>query len=102
MIDLLFTRRWKMKEVSKLLIAYDGSACSDAALNDLTRAGLPSAVVAVVITVADIILPPPDEVVPAGDVPAVRIPEVERHARAHAQNAIEEARAFAERGAKQV
>jgi nucleotide-binding universal stress UspA family protein len=91
-----------MKEVSKLLIAYDGSACSDAALNDLARAGLPSAVDAVVITVADIILPPPDEVVPAGDVPAIRIPEVERHAQAHAENAIEEARAFAERGAKRV
>ena len=26
----------------KLLIAYDGSACADAALDDLTHAGLPA------------------------------------------------------------
>ena len=91
-----------MKEVSKLLIAYDGSACSDAALNDLGRAGLPMAVEAMVVTVADIILPPPDEALPADDMPAIRIPEVERHAQAHADKAIEEAQAFAERGAKRV
>lgn len=91
-----------MKEFSKLLIAYDGSACSDAALNDLERAGLPTALEAVVLTVADIILPPPDESLPADDVPAIRIPEVERHAQAHAQEAIKEARAIAERAAKRV
>ena len=91
-----------MKEFSKLLIAYDGSACSDAALNDLERAGLPKELEAVVLTVADIILPPPDESLPADDVPAIRIPEVERHAQAHAQQAIKEARAIAERAAKRV
>lgn len=91
-----------MKEIAKLLIAYDGSACSDAALNDLARAGLPVALQAVVLTVADIILPPPDESLPADDVPAIRIPEVERHAQAHAQQVIKEARAFAERAAKLV
>ena len=32
-----------MKKVSKVLIAYDGSSCSDAALNDLGLAGLPTA-----------------------------------------------------------
>ena len=41
-----------MKELSKILIAYDGSACSDAALNDLRRAGLPATVEAVIVTVA--------------------------------------------------
>ncbi len=50
-----------MKEVSKILIAYDGSACSDAALNDLRRAGLPAAVGVLVVTVADIILPPSED-----------------------------------------
>jgi nucleotide-binding universal stress UspA family protein len=87
---------------SKILIAYDGSACSDAALNDLDRAGLPPAVEAVVVTVADLILPPPDKALPADDMPAIRIPEVERHARAHAEKAIKEARAFAGRAAKRV
>lgn len=91
-----------MKEVSKLLIAYDGSACSDAALNDLSRAGLPTALEAVVVTVADIIVPPPDEELPADDRPAIRIPEVERHAQARAEKAIKEARALAEQAAQRV
>ncbi len=91
-----------MNEVSKLLIAYDGSACSDAALNDLMRAGLCAAVEAVVVTAADVIVPPPDDELPDDDVPAIRIPEVERHARAHSEMAIREARALAERAAKRV
>jgi nucleotide-binding universal stress UspA family protein len=37
----------------KALIAYDGSACADAALDDLKRAGLPGEVEAVVVTVAE-------------------------------------------------
>ena len=86
-----------MKKVSKVLIAYDGSSCSDAALKDLGRAGLPTSVDAVVVTVADIILPPPDDELP--DVPAVRIREVERHARERAERAITEAQAFADQGA---
>jgi nucleotide-binding universal stress UspA family protein len=91
-----------MKEVSKVLIAYDSSACSDAALNDLTRAGLPASLEAVVLTVADIILPPSDDSLPADDVPAIRIPEVERHAQEHAHEAINEARAIAEKAAKRL
>src|SRR5262245_62901588 len=69
-----------MNEVSKLLIAYYGSACSDAALNDLRRAGLRAAVEAVVVTAVDMILPPPDDELPDDDVAAIRIPEVERRA----------------------
>jgi nucleotide-binding universal stress UspA family protein len=91
-----------MNEVSKLLIAYDGSACSDAALNDLGRAGLRAAVEAVVVTAADMILPPPDDELPDDDVPAIRIPEVERHARARSEMVIRKARVFAERAAKRV
>jgi nucleotide-binding universal stress UspA family protein len=89
-----------MKKVSKVLIAYDGSSCSDAALKDLGRAGLPMAVDAVVVTVADIILPPPDDELP--DVPAVRIPEVERHARERAERATKEAQAFADQSATRI
>ncbi len=89
-----------MKRVSKVLIAYDGSSCSDAALEDLGRAGLPLAVDAVVVTVADIILPPPDNELP--DVPAVRIPEVERHAKERGERAIKEAQAFADQAARRV
>ncbi|HLL75166.1 MAG TPA: universal stress protein [Pyrinomonadaceae bacterium] len=89
-----------MKEVSKILIAYDGSECSDAALNDLRRAGLPPSAEAAVVTAADIILPPADEELPGE--PAVRIPEVERHARERAGRAVAEARTFVERAARRV
>jgi nucleotide-binding universal stress UspA family protein len=43
----------------KILVCYDGSDCADAALSDLQRAGLPPAVEAVVISVAEQWLPPP-------------------------------------------
>jgi nucleotide-binding universal stress UspA family protein len=43
----------------KALIAYDGSACADAALDDLKRAGLPGEVEAMVVTVAELWAPPP-------------------------------------------
>ena len=41
-----------------ILIAYDGSNAATAALEDLTRAGLPQQAHAIVLTVADIWLPP--------------------------------------------
>lgn len=44
----------------RLLIAYDGSECADAALDDLTHAGLPIKGEAFVMTVAEVwLLPPP-------------------------------------------
>ena len=43
----------------KLLIAYDGSRCAEAALDDLTHAGLPVKGDAMVISVAEVWLPPP-------------------------------------------
>jgi nucleotide-binding universal stress UspA family protein len=42
----------------KILIAYDGSDCAKAALDDLRRAGLPAEVEAVVLTAADVFIPP--------------------------------------------
>jgi len=42
----------------KLLIGYDGSACADAALHDLRRAGLPGDVEARILSVAEVWLPP--------------------------------------------
>ena len=90
-----------MSEVSKILIAYDGSACSDAALNDLRRAGLPASAEAVVVSVAYVFLPPPageadDDVVSPGAAPLVR------PAQAQAEEAVRKARAVAERGAQRV
>lgn len=42
----------------KLLIAYDGSGCSEAALDDLVRAGFPETGEALVMSVAEVWLPP--------------------------------------------
>ena len=44
----------------KLLIAYDGSKCAEAAIDDLHQAGLPEELEALVISVAEVWLPPDD------------------------------------------
>jgi nucleotide-binding universal stress UspA family protein len=43
----------------KVLIAYDGSTCAEAALQDLERAGLPQKVEARILSVSEVVLPPP-------------------------------------------
>jgi nucleotide-binding universal stress UspA family protein len=43
----------------RILIAYDGSQCADAALDDLNRAGLPPKTEALVVSVGESWLPPP-------------------------------------------
>lgn len=48
-----------MKDKMKILIAYDGSECADAALADLKRAGLPRTVEAHVLSVYGEWMPPP-------------------------------------------
>ena len=89
-----------MKAPSKILIAYDGSACSDAALQDLRRAGLPADADALLLTVADVIVPPPDDELP-GEL-AVRIREMERHTREKRERAVKDAQALAGRAAGRV
>ena len=49
-----------MNTRTRILVAYDGSPCADAALDDLRKAGLPpSSVEALVLSVAEVWLPPP-------------------------------------------
>lgn len=43
----------------KILIAYDGSDCAKAALEDLKSAGLPTKAEALVLSIADVFVPPP-------------------------------------------
>jgi nucleotide-binding universal stress UspA family protein len=43
----------------KILIGYDGSECADAALDDLTQAGLPAAGEFHIMSIAEVWLPPP-------------------------------------------
>jgi nucleotide-binding universal stress UspA family protein len=90
-----------MQGMLRLLIAYDGSVCAEAALDDLPRAGLPAALEAVVVTVADVILPPPDAKADVDALPA-RVLEVVWRARARVEQAVQAARAVAERAVKRV
>ncbi|MFN7948093.1 MAG: universal stress protein [Blastocatellia bacterium] len=48
-----------MEERMKILVAYDGSECADAALEDLKRSGLPHHAEAMVLSVIESWLPPP-------------------------------------------
>lgn len=43
----------------RILIGYDGSDCAEAALDDLTRAGLPETGEAHILSIAEVWLPPP-------------------------------------------
>ena len=86
----------------RILIAYDGSQCADAALDDLTRAGLPRQAEALILSVADVWLWST-----AGDEPV--LPVTARiyarswnEEREEAVQAVEEARALAERAGERV
>jgi nucleotide-binding universal stress UspA family protein len=81
-----------MSEKMKILIAYDGSSCADAALDDLQYAGLPRVAEALILSVADVFLPPPsgqEAAVPAQVSVAVQ------QAWARATQAVEEAHTLA-------
>ena len=82
-----------MSEKMKVLIAYDGSSCANAALDDLQRAGLPRVSEALIMSVADVFLPPPSSSAPA--FPA-QVPAAVQRAWAQATHAVEEARALAQ------
>ena len=84
----------------KILIAYDGSESADKGIDDLSRAGLPVEVDALVVSVAEVWLPPPrgefDDTFP------LQIPAGLKRARAHAAGIVKEAKELAERGSKRV
>lgn len=79
----------------KILIAYDGSDCARDAIDDLRLAGLPKEAEAVVISVADVWLPPPSsyEMVEAAFEERVRAASEKRRERA--QLAVEKVRELA-------
>ena len=86
-----------MNEPFKLVIGYDDSPCSNAAVDDLKRAGLPQRVDAVVVTVADVFPPPKDELTeddvlsPAAAALVARSQAEARKAVAHALTVCEQA-----------
>ncbi len=83
--------------MKRILIAYDGSPCADAAIADLANAGLPTELEAAVISVADVWLPASADN-PLPDFPAANSSAV-RRAREQAALALTDARALAERAA---
>ena len=78
--------------MKRIVIGYDGSSCSDAALEDLRNAGLPSNVEAVVVSVANVWIAP--AVGPEPTYPAALSKALEQ-ARTRAQNEVEKSRAMA-------
>lgn len=82
----------------KLLLAYDGSECSEAAIDDLVRAGLSEEGEALVLTVAEVWLPPPNH---NGDITGIHLDaETEFIIRQHiekAEHAVKDAGELANR-----
>ena len=84
----------------KLLLAYDGSECADAALEDLKHAGLDAEADVLVMCVADVFVPPPiDE---AGEMFSGNIPEGVKRAHERARHKLEEAQELASRISVQI
>jgi nucleotide-binding universal stress UspA family protein len=90
-----------MNEKMKILIGYDGSDCSDAALEDLQRAGLPAAADAYVMTVADVFVPPPINEEIDNTFP-MYVPEGVKRAHKRAERKLEEAEAMAKRAGDKI
>jgi nucleotide-binding universal stress UspA family protein len=87
-----------MAQVLRLLIAFDGSIGSEIAIAELKRAGMPQAVEALVLSVADVILPSKAEPVEQPD-PEWLVAALER-AGSRAAEAVEQAHTVALRGKK--
>jgi nucleotide-binding universal stress UspA family protein len=84
----------------KILIAYDGSECANAALADLQRAGLPQEADALVRSVADVFVPPP--VTEADETFPFHVPMGIKRAHAHAARELDRAHFLAERAGERI
>jgi nucleotide-binding universal stress UspA family protein len=89
-----------MKQAMKILFAYDGSECADAALQDLKWAGLGADAEVLVMSLADVFVPPPageaDEPLPP------YMPDSVKRAHELARKQLEEAAALAKRASEQI
>ena len=90
-----------MKEKMKILVAYDGSDCADAALEDLKRAGLGADAEVLVMTLADVFVPPSIDEEADNPLP-VYLPESIRRAHERAQHKLDQAEAMAKRASEQI
>ncbi|HEU4931504.1 MAG TPA: universal stress protein [Pyrinomonadaceae bacterium] len=85
----------------KILIAYDGSNDADAALEDLKRAGLDAAAEVLVMSLADVFVPPPIEGEVDNSIP-LYVPEDISRAHERARHKLDDAEALAKRASEQV
>jgi len=85
----------------KILIAYDGSDCADAALNDLERAGLGLQAEVLVMSVADVFVPPPVDEEADNSFP-IYMPEGIKRAHERAQHQLKQAETLAKRASEQI
>ena len=93
-----------MNERKKVLIAYDGSAYADAALDDLRRAGLPREAEALIVTVSDGLVSTSSPVaeVAGTALPSRRVISAISVAKEQAARLLEEARRFAAQASRRV
>jgi nucleotide-binding universal stress UspA family protein len=85
----------------KILIAYDGSECADAALEDLKSAGLPKTAEAIVMSLADVFLPPPINEEVDNTFP-MYVPAGVRRAHERAERELKEAGVMATRASERI
>ena len=88
----------------KLLIGYDGSESADAALDDLRKAGLPRGVQALIVSVAEVFIPPESirDQAPTRPMTVGRVQAAAAQARAQAVQALKEAEDFAAEAEKRL
>ena len=89
-----------MGHVNKLLIGYDGSPCAEAALEELSRVGLPPELEALVLSVAEVWLPANPDPAPSEFPPAPSV--AARLAREQALQAVASSHSLATRAAEQL
>lgn len=85
----------------KILIAYDGSECAGAALEDLQRAGLSGPAEALVMSVADVFVPGPVSESPENAMPLYS-PAAVKRAHERAQHQLEQAGVLAGRASERI
>lgn len=90
-----------MQEAMKILLGHDGSDSAEAALENLSAAGLPANVHALVMSLADVFVPPPiDEKI--DDTFPLYVPEGIKLAHARARRALDEAEEIARKARERI
>ncbi len=90
-----------MNEKMKILIAYDGSECAEGVLENLKVAGLPKTAEALVMTMADVFLPPPINEEIDNTFP-MYVPAGVKRAHERAERKLKEAESMAKRASEQI